>query len=138
MSVDYFAVSVGDAPAARAIVEGDIPEDAEKLDKERLVRTIERVVPEFVRFRTDWGAIAESEGITAEEARVQFSSIELNWDRDSYVQVVVDDYLVTVHHGYGGGDQQLTTVGKVLRVLVGEGLWIYDPQNDDMLTPEQL
>jgi hypothetical protein len=138
MSVDYFAVATEEARAARAIVEGDIPEDVGELDKERLARAIEEVVPEFVRFQKDWGAIAKSEGITVEKARLQFSSIELNWDRDSYVQVIVDDHLVSIHHGSGGGDGQLATIGKVLRVLDGEGLSIYDPQNDGMLTADQF
>jgi hypothetical protein len=138
MSVDYFAVATEEASVARAIVEGDIPEDVGELDKERLARAVEEVVPGFVRFQKDWGAIAKSEGITVEKARLQFSSIELNWDRDSYVQVIVDDHLVSIHHGSGGGDGQLTTIAKVLRVLDSEGLSIYDPQNDGMLTADQF
>jgi hypothetical protein len=138
MSVDYFAVPTDEAPIARAIVEEDIPAAIEELDKEQMASAIEKVVPEFVRFQKDWGAIAKSEGITIDEARMQFSSIELNWDRDSYVQVIVGDHQVSVHHGYGGGDQQLATVLRVLRALYGEGLSIYDPQNDDMLAADQF
>jgi hypothetical protein len=138
MSVDYFAVATEEASAARAIVEGDVPEDVGELDKERLARAIEEVVPEFVRFQKDWGAIAKSEGITVDEARTQFSSIELNWDRDSYVQVIVDDHLVSIHHGSGGGGRQLAMIGEVLRVLDSEGLSIFDAQNDEMLTTDQF
>jgi len=138
VSIDYFAVRADEVSAARAIVEGDLPEDVDQLDKERLARAIEQLVPDFERFQKDWSAIAESEGITVEEARRQFASIELNWDRDSYVQVIVDEHVVSIHHGNGGGDPQLATLRAVLHLLDREGLSIYDPQNDDMLTPDQF
>jgi|HubBroStandDraft_6_1064221.scaffolds.fasta_scaffold66538_2 hypothetical protein len=138
MSIDYFAVRADEVSAARAIVEGDVPKNVDQLEKERLARSIEQAVPDFQRFQKDRSAIAESEGMTVEEALLQFSSIELNWDRDSYVQVIVDDHVVSIHHGHGGGDPQLATLRAVLHLLDREGLSTYDPQNDDMLTPDQF
>ena len=137
MSIDYYAVPTEEIAMARAILDRDVPEEVDELDKEHLARALQEAVPEFVRFAKDWEKIAKRERMTAEEARLQFSSIVLNWDREGHIQVDVDDYAVGVSHGFGGGELQMEVLERVLRVLAGEGLSIYDPQYDEMLAPDQ-
>jgi hypothetical protein len=59
------------------------------------------------------------------------ASTTLEWDRDSYVNVDVDEHYVEITHGTSGGDRQIAKLEELLGALSRHGLHVWDPQQDD-------
>lgn len=139
MSIDYYAVPTMDEEVVRALISGDADALTLSIPRERIATKVRFAVPQFARFEKDFAALGARVGLTEAEAKRRFVDIELNWrgeeagGEDSYIQVVVGAYGVSVSHGSVGGELQMAALLAVIEALQAERLYIWDPQRSDWL-----
>jgi hypothetical protein len=134
MSTDYTAIPKR-SEAYLDILGSDVEDEVITIDRMALANRLEAEFPDLERFKKDYAAIAESKGISEEEARARDDRIELNWDDDGYIQISVHDTAVGISHGFKGGRDMINMVERIFAFLREEGLHIWDPQGGDFLPP---
>jgi len=138
MSVDYHAIPSLDEEMARAFIEGDLDALTVAIPSQRIATKLRFAVPKLEPFAKDFAALAARTGMTEAEARRRFSYIELDWraeeddGAESYIQIIVQKYGVSLSHG-SGGDRLMATLLRIIEALRAEHLHIWDPQRGDWL-----
>jgi len=137
MERTYYAVATDDWATAEAVIEGrtdgDDDDDANVLDKDRLAALVAGAAPGFVRTVKDFDRLAKERGYTPEEAREIFGTEEIVWSKEGRVRVVVDDTHVEIAL-LGGGAEQAEAVAKLFAKLRSDGLHVWDPVSEKLVT----
>lgn len=144
MSFDLYLLPAravrGDAERARAYVEredesfDEIPaarDPESEVKKRELADVLKRMKPHYREFEMNFDAIAEDEGISADEARRKYRHIELNGaETPAEAQVLFFDRYVLVHWYSGTSGDDMDAILKAL--CVSGDFVVYDPQEDEV------
>jgi hypothetical protein len=121
------------------------PDAAIEQRKQELAEALQQTWPELEPFPIDHEALAQSMGMTVEEAREQFRYIELNprRDEDLPIQVTIADSYVSVNVPYWDlrdhGDSVTARLTSLVDTVVDRTGWsVYDPQAGRVITVAEL
>lgn len=144
MSYDIYcyrsALGKADIHEAKALLEAEDSGIISKEDSDKLVSALLEHNPRLEKFVYDYEEIAESEGISIEQAKAEYSDIELNTpDEDLAIQITIAD-IVTIGVPYWYTDNRAEEVfklvydyAKVIRNTTG--YFVYDPQKEKVYDP---
>jgi hypothetical protein len=153
MSYDLFcyraASGVPDAAEAQALIdtflsaeEASVARAASCETRDRITAALIECNPLLEPFKFDYRKIAESDGISEEEARSRYQHVELNPpEGDLAIQLEVhDDHVfITIPYWYQGNeaDRVFSQCSKYLQVIrKAVGFLAYDPQTDTAFDPQ--
>jgi hypothetical protein len=152
MSYDlYCFLPSSDVPSieeAQAIVEseeaGGKRDNAKSAEtKRKIVRALTEHNPRLTSFQFDYAEIARSLKISEDQARSEWTHVELNPpEGDPAIQITVfgDHVSINIPYRYTGSQADVTfeQLSGYLRVIRGAtGFFVYDPQTDRVLDPEK-
>jgi len=132
-----------DVEEARSLIEVDeerlVPARTEL--KESIANALIEFDPTLEKFEFDYEVIAKQRNITLDEAKIQYSHIELNTQLDALsVQIEIFDNNVAISTPYWySGDEAKSTFAKIdeyTKVIyrIAE-YFVYDPQTDKAFNP---
>ena len=133
---------------ARAFMEsqetGEPPEDeTARVLKRKIADALLACNPRLREFKIDYATIARSQNISEEQARQEFTHIELDPpDGDPAVQIFMHNNHVAIQMPYwytgSGADLAFQQINQYLRVIRSEaGYFAFDPQTDRIFNPEK-
>src|SRR5262249_34592427 len=111
--------------------------------RDRIVATLIEHNPRLEAFKFDYRTIAESDGISEEEARSRYQHVELNPpEGDLAIQLTVygDHVFISIPYWYRGSEADLvfSQCSEYLRVIgKTAGFFAYDPQTDTAFDPQR-
>ena len=114
MSVDYIATLSPDAKRCVAIVNGD-----------------DTSLPLNDRDRIRLALLGDIPGMSVNGPSEDYT---LLCDHGCFIEIYVGHYFVEITHRTGGDENEmLDSLESIMSLLAEHGLYIYDPQNDQML-----
>jgi len=123
---------------------GGKPDDATSAEtKRKITATLVEHNPRLEPFQFDYAEIARSLKITEEQARREWTHVELNPpEGDLAIQITVfgDHVSINIPYWYRGSQADATfeQLGDYLRVVRrAVGFFVYDPQTDRIFDPEK-
>lgn len=133
---------------AQLLTEGDYdsltteePRETQEQRKHHVAEALLQADPDLTRFIPDFAKIAQGRGCSEDEARRDFTHIELNGPDDgNRVQIMLFDESITITVGFGNDNMSdfevWTDFWKYLDVCLPLGYTAIDGQDNRILNPE--